>query len=217
VIEGHISAVRKLLSVRATAAGIAIDASVASALEVYYGLLSHWNKRINLTALPLEMPTEPAIDRLLIEPLVAAQELISMTETWVDLGSGGGSPAIPMKIARPQSSLTMVESKSRKAAFLREAVRELHLDAAAVVEARFDELDSRSELAETADLVTVRGVRPDEVVFRTASLLLKPNGRLALFSSAGNVAVEAPSPSAFSRSQVVPLFQTTSLRLYRHL
>ncbi len=214
MIEGHLSAVRKLLSIRAAAAGIAIDASVVSALEVYYGLLSHWNKRINLTALPLEMPTEPAIDRLLIEPLVAAQELISMAETWVDLGSGGGSPAIPMKIARPQSSLTMVESKSKKAAFLREAVRELHLDAA-VVESRFDELDSRAEMAGTADLVTVRGVRPDEAVFRTASLLLKPNGRLALFSSAGNVAVEAPS--AFSRSQVVPLFQTTSLRLYRHL
>ncbi len=215
MIDSHLFAFRKLLSVRAAAAGIAIDASVVSALEVYYGLLSHWNKRINLTALPLEMPTEPAIDRLFIEPIVAAQELISMAETWVDLGSGGGSPAIPMKIARPHSSLTLVESKSKKASFLREAVRELHLASSVVVESRFDELDSRSEMAESADLVTVRGVRPDEAVFRTASVLLKPNGRLALFSSAGNVAVEAPS--GFSRPQVVPLFQTTSLRLYRHL
>ena len=63
MIEGHLSAVRKLLSIRAAAAGIAIDASVVSALEVYYGLLSHWNKRINLTALPLEMPTEPGKGR----------------------------------------------------------------------------------------------------------------------------------------------------------
>lgn len=212
--DGYLSAVRKLLSIRAATAQIEIDESTISALEAYYGLLSHWNKRINLTALSLELPTEPAIDRLLIEPLVAARELLT-DETWVDFGSGGGSPAIPMKVIRPQSSLTMVESKTRKAAFLREAVRELRLPGTAVIEGRFAGLKSRADMAESAALVTARGVRQDEELFEAASALLSVHGRLALFSSAGSMPLEVPS--GFSRPQVVPLFQTTALRLYRRL
>ena len=211
--EGHLSAVRKLISIRAAAARVEVDANAIAALEAYYDLLSHWNKRINLTALPLEMPTEPAIDRLLIEPLSAAHELLTSDETWVDLGSGGGSPAIPMKVIRPRTSLTMVESKSKKAAFLREAVRELGLPATAVMECRFAALESRVEMAGRAALVTVRGVRQDDEVFGTAAAILMPKGRLALFSSAGSMPLEVPS--GFSRPQVVPLFQTTALRLYR--
>ena len=45
----------------------------------------------------------------------------------MDIGSGGGSPAIPLKLATPGSALTMVEVKARKSAFLREAIRQLGL------------------------------------------------------------------------------------------
>ena len=212
--DSYFSAVRKLLSIRAAAARIEINDGTISALEAYYGLLSHWNKRINLTGLSLELPTEPAIDRLLIEPLVAARELLT-DETWVDFGSGGGSPAIPMKVIRPESSLTMVESKTKKAAFLREVVRELRLPRATVIEGRFSELRSRADMAESAALITARGVRQDEELFDAASALLRVHGRVALFSSAGSMPLEVPS--GFSRPQVVPLFQTTALCLYRRL
>ena len=46
----------------------------------------------------------------------------------MDVGSGGGSPAIPLKLAAPAVALTMVEVKARKSAFLREAIRQLELD-----------------------------------------------------------------------------------------
>ena len=46
----------------------------------------------------------------------------------MDVGSGGGSPAIPLKLAVPRLSLTMVEAKARKSAFLREAIRHLGLE-----------------------------------------------------------------------------------------
>ena len=45
----------------------------------------------------------------------------------IDIGSGGGSPAIPLKLAAPRIKLWMVESKTRKSAFLREAIRQLDL------------------------------------------------------------------------------------------
>ena len=63
---------------------------------------------------------------------------------WFDLGSGGGSPAIPLKLVRPDARLTMVESKTRKAAFLREAVAQSGAaDAAEVADERFEELSRR--------------------------------------------------------------------------
>ncbi len=58
----------------------------------------------------------------------------------IDLGSGGGSPAIPLKIARPEFALAMVESKGRKSAFLRDVIRQLSLSRAEVVTDRFENL-----------------------------------------------------------------------------
>ena len=126
-------------------------------LQEYFELLARWNRTINLTALALDGYPQTSIDRLLIEPLVAVNAMPETVSDWVDLGSGGGSPAIPMKIVRPAVRLTLVESKERKAAFLREAVRSLHLPDAAVLVRRFETLkDSRSH---SLDLVTVRAVR----------------------------------------------------------
>ncbi len=98
-----------------------------SPLEAYFRLLTQWNAQINLTSLPLNEPSDAAFDRLLVEPLAAARQIPDASQVWYDLGSGGGSPAIPLKIARPALKLTMIESKERKAAFLREAIRTVGL------------------------------------------------------------------------------------------
>jgi len=100
---------------------------VLAPLETYYRLLAQWNVKINLTALPLQPPTDSTFDRLFIEPLLAAELVPDLPGIWFDLGSGGGSPALPLKLIRPSLSLTLVESKTRKAAFLREALRALKL------------------------------------------------------------------------------------------
>src|SRR3954469_6308716 len=124
---------------RASAAGLEIAPALASQLEEYFRLLRHWNDRINLTALPLDPATDQAVDRLLLEPLVALP-VIGRTRIWFDLGSGGGSPAIPLKLAQPAVQLTMVESKERKAAFLRDAIRILGIRGALVESARIESL-----------------------------------------------------------------------------
>ena len=126
---------RDRLGRRARRAGVSLPTAAVEALEVYFRLLSKWNTKINLTALPLAQPTEETFDRLLIEPLAAARNVKDGPTCWVDLGSGGGSPAIPLKIVKPSLKLTMVESKVRKAAFLREAIRTIGLLDASVAEA----------------------------------------------------------------------------------
>src|SRR5262245_60756251 len=102
--------------------------SLADGLTAYFELLRKWNRKIALTSLPVEDAGDEAIDRLLIEPVVASKFLIQQRGSALDIGSGGGSPAIPLKLACPGLSLRMVESKTRKAAFLRETVRTLELD-----------------------------------------------------------------------------------------
>src|SRR3954467_11057735 len=119
---------RDKLARRSRWAKAPITLNMLEPLEGYYRLLTHWNAKINLTALPLDPPTDETFDRLLVEPLGAAKQIPTHTPAiWFDLGSGGGSPAIPLKIARPSLRLTMIESKERKGAFLREAIRTLEL------------------------------------------------------------------------------------------
>jgi len=172
-------------------------------LEAYFQLLTQWNAKINLTSLPLDPPTDETFDRLLVEPLAASKQIPTHTPSaWFDLGSGGGSPAIPLKIARPDLRLTMIESKERKSAFLREAVRALGLSHAAVETERFENVAANAEYAGTADLVTVRAVRADAELFLTAGRLLKHNGLLLLFRPAHS---PSPAPPGFSHTKTVPL------------
>ena len=115
------------LTRRGRRAGVALATDLAAQLEAYYRLLSAWNRKINLTGLNLsDLPPE-AIDRLLIEPLVAARHVPAGATRMLDVGSGGGSPAIPLALAVPGMRLLMVESKTRKSVFLREAIRTLGL------------------------------------------------------------------------------------------
>lgn len=172
---------RDRLGRRAQRASIALTTEATEALEVYFRLLSKWNAKINLTALPLSQPTDETFDRLLIEPLAAARKVQDRPDRWVDLGTGGGSPAIPLKIVRPALRLTMVESKARKAAFLQEAIRALRLAGASVSDMRFEEFAHRPDAEGSADLITVRAVRVDKVLFDAAARLLAPNGRLLMF------------------------------------
>lgn len=208
------------LSRRARKANVSLTAPVVDRLEAYYRLLARWNTKVNLTALQLEELTDQAVDRLLVEPLAAARFVLDSPLVWFDLGSGGGSPAIPLKIVRPAARLIMVESKVRKAAFLREAVRMLGLENTSVEHARFEDIAARTSVTGTAELVTVRAVKTDKVLFGASRALLREGGRLVLFGSSGTTiaappgfqileAVKLPGPGS---SQIVACVRAGGLR-----
>jgi 16S rRNA (guanine527-N7)-methyltransferase len=170
---------KERLTRRARKARVQLPGEILAPYEEYFRLLAQWNVKINLTGLPLQPPTDETFDRLFIEPLAAATLIPVAADVWFDLGSGGGSPAFPLKLIRPALALTLVESKTRKAAFLREAVRVLKLPETSVANVRFEELEPASQ--STAGLVTVRAVRPDAALFKVSARLLKAGGRLLLF------------------------------------
>ena len=186
---------------------MAPDQPLADALYAYYHLLEFWNQKVNLTAFSLDKGPDEAIDRLLIEPLVVAKHLhgthashgrhsglhgpqLVLHPRLLDIGSGGGSPAIPLKLAIPGLSLTMVESKTRKSAFLREVVRQLRLEDAGVETARAEDLLTRPELVESQDFVTIRAVRIEQKLLTKIQAFLRLGGRILLFRSTGGT--EAP-------------------------
>jgi 16S rRNA (guanine527-N7)-methyltransferase len=169
---------RTRLTKRSARTGLFLPDDLAAGLSAYYELLSRWNRKINLTS--LENPDE-AIDRLLLEPVLAARHLPDSTASIMDVGSGGGSPAIPMKLAAGSPPLTMVEVKARKSAFLREAVRTLALARTTVETSRYEELLARPELHEAFGVLSLRAVRVEVRTLLTLQAFVKPGGVIFLF------------------------------------
>jgi 16S rRNA (guanine527-N7)-methyltransferase len=102
--------------------GIALSAPVQSKLLAYASLLEKWNRTYRLTAVPNSELTvsHHLLDSLAVLPFVGGESLL-------DVGSGGGMPGIPLAIARPELRVVLLDSNSKKSAFLRQAAIELEL------------------------------------------------------------------------------------------
>lgn len=198
---------------RAKRAGVSLAPDLAGRLEAYFRLLESWNRKINLTGLNLTEAAPDTVDRLLIEPLVAARHIPAGATRMLDVGSGGGSPAIPMALGVPSIRLLMVESKTRKAVFLREAIRAVELKEAEVAASRFEELLARPELHDSHDVVTIRAVRIEPRVLSNLQAFLKPRGLLFLFrgATAADPSETVPPPLAWSATY--PLIESLRSRL----
>jgi 16S rRNA (guanine527-N7)-methyltransferase len=164
----------------ASAAGLELTLADAAPHAQYLALLARWNRKTNLTSLHVDPPDDAAIRRLILEPLMAARFVRDVDRNAVDLGSGGGSPALPLKLARPRLGFTLVESRARKCAFLREAVRHLGLQDVQIAETRF-EMFTPTFPPSAADLVTFRAVRADGQLWDCVNSMLSPDGQVAWF------------------------------------
>jgi 16S rRNA (guanine527-N7)-methyltransferase len=177
------SELQERVAARLSLANLKIPDDLARSLEAYFQLLAKWNRTINLSGMPLDDPAPETLDRLLIEPLMAAT-YAGKAARMIDIGSGGGSPAIPMGLMLRPTELVMVESKSRKAVFLTEAVRLVGLAGARVESVRYEALleSDRGRF----DLLTVRAVRVSQEVLGSIQRFLQPGGSLMVFASAGS-------------------------------
>ena len=159
-----------------------LPALLLQQLQRYLDLLLRWNARINLTAV---RAPEQVVTRHFGESLFAARvltaEVSARSANLADVGSGAGFPGIPVKLFAPEIGLTLIESHSKKATFLREVGRALHLEGAQVFGGRAE------EWGKTADVVTLRAVEKFERALPVAAKLVAPGGRLCLLIGSGQV------------------------------
>lgn len=195
---------------RAALSGLTVAGPLVVKFTAYLHLLERWNEKINLTSL---VDPDEAVDRLILEPLAAAARVPSGGRL-IDLGSGGGSPAIPLALASGAAKLVMVESRERKAAFLREAIRHLGLSPMASVEARrFEELAEHEDFVGAFDMVSIRAVRTDLRILATTARFLAPSGLVALFRGPSGAPLPEGLPSTLAHVATVPLLKQSNARL----
>ena len=159
--------------------GLDLPDTTQQQLLAFRDLLLKWNKTYNLTALrdPEQAISHHLLDSLAILPYVGKGPLL-------DVGSGGGLPGIPLAIARPELSVSMVDTVQKKATFLQQAAIELGLKNITVHHARVEQLPGQyaqissrafAELKLFTDLtrhllapggrwLAMKGVRPDDEI-----------------------------------------------------
>jgi 16S rRNA (guanine527-N7)-methyltransferase len=142
-------------------------------LRRYLELLLEANQAFNLTSItdPDEAWVKHIEDSLTLLP-----DLEGVTGSVVDIGSGGGLPAIPLAIARPDLKFTLVESTAKKARFLADCARTLGL-ANVRVESERAELLGQGPRRESFDVATSRACARLPVLLELSLPLLKVGGR----------------------------------------
>ena len=119
----------------ASALNISLADNQRDLLLGYLALLVKWNKAYNLTAVrdPAEMVSRHLLDSLSVVPFVA-----SGGPTWLDVGSGGGMPGVPLAILFPERQFTLLDSNGKKTRFLTQVKLELKLANLQVVHSRVE-------------------------------------------------------------------------------
>lgn len=121
------------LSTGARQLGVTLTESQHAQLLAYLALLIKWNKAYNLTAVrdPDEMVSRHLLDSLSVMSFIE-------NGRWLDVGSGGGMPGIPLAILFPDSQVTVLDSNGKKTRFLTQVKLELKLDNLQVIHSRVE-------------------------------------------------------------------------------
>ena len=123
------------LSQGALELGVELSAQQHEQLLDYLALLIKWNKAYNLTAVrdPNEMVSRHLLDSLSVVPFVS-----EAGDNWLDVGSGGGMPGIPLAILFPERQFTLLDSNGKKTRFLTQVKLELKLANLQVIHSRVE-------------------------------------------------------------------------------
>jgi 16S rRNA (guanine527-N7)-methyltransferase len=167
---------RELLYSGAKDLGISLTIEQINSVFIYLAELKKWNQKINLTAIRDEE------DIIIKHVLDSLSYIHSFTPApglrLLDMGSGAGFPALPIKIAYTGLSITMVESTKKKASFLRHIIRTLKLTETEVLDTRTEELPG--SLLSAFDIVTARAFADMKSAITAGTPFLKSGGLMVL-------------------------------------
>ena len=187
--------------------GLRVSGSTQRKLLDYLALIAKWNRVHNLTAVreSAMMVSDHLLDCLAVVPHLEAY-------TVLDVGSGAGLPGIPLALMWPQSSVTLLDSNHKKAAFLRQAVIELELKNVDVVCERVEAWQPQREF----DLVISRAFSDLPEFLNFAGRLCAAHGTIAAMKGIYPYEELARLPRESKLRSVMPV-KVPGLRAERHL
>ena len=151
------------LVVGAAKLGVTLSIRQQEQVQAHYRELVGWNRRVNLTAVTEweEAQTRHFLDSLTV--MLAFPHGLGRSTRLLDVGSGGGFPGVPLKVACPGLRVALLDSVARKTAFLSHLCSVLGLEDVEVYTGRAEEL-ARTSLREAFDGVVSRGLAPMNVL-----------------------------------------------------
>jgi 16S rRNA (guanine527-N7)-methyltransferase len=160
--------------------GITLNRHQAQLFTEYLKHLQTWNRSLNLTTI---ISDEEIVVKHFVDSFAALNAVaISSGSRLLDIGSGAGFPGVPLKIVRPDLSITLVEPSQKKTSFLRFIVGLLRLENVDIFEGNLDRfLDTLSAVG-SHDYITTRALKPS-LIMNVGAKLLRPGGMAILYSS----------------------------------
>ena len=169
--------------------GVSLTPREIELFKAYFRELKKWSSKINITALfdDIEIIIKHFVDSL--TPL----KYIPDGSSLLDIGSGGGFPGIPLKIASPSLHVTLLDSRLKRINFQKHTIRTLQLNRIKSVIGRVEDKDILERMGLSFDVVISRGVSNIETFCTTGApylkkdgLLIAMRGRMAKMELAGN-------------------------------
>lgn len=156
--------------------GIRLSVDQSDKLDIFLDELELWNKKINLTGLSSR---QKIVDELLADSILPTP-FFPDQGTLLDVGSGAGFPAIPIKICKPGLECRLIEPSSKKTHFLKQVIRLVRLEKIEVIHGRMEE-EGGVLFPKRYDVITSRAFLPLPGFLTLCSPYLSPGGCIVAF------------------------------------
>ena len=156
---------------------IALNAEQLKQFDTFYRLVVEWNHKINLTA--ITEPSDFAVKHIIDSISIWNDKKFHNVETLIDVGTGAGFPAIPLKIYRPHLKITLLDSLAKRINFLKVVGEELGFDDVDFLHSRAEDAARNPKLREDFDLAVSRAVAKLNILAEYCLPFVKVGGYFA--------------------------------------
>ena len=161
--------------------GVELNEKQLSQFQKYYEMLIEWNEKINLTAIT---DFDEVLKKHFLDSIAIGRLFSQDTEASVlDIGTGAGFPGIPIKIAFPDTKVTLMDSLNKRVNFLNEVIKELSLENITAMHGRAEDFAKKDLLREKFDLVVSRAVANLSSLSEFCLPYVKVGGRFISYKS----------------------------------
>lgn len=178
------------------------NALLTTACELMLGFLAEWKKWSRKIDLTSEDDARLVLEKHVFDSLQYARALRQDGNT-MDIGSGAGFPGIPLKIVFPEMAMVLVESRRKRANYLKSVVNTLSLKNIEVINARAEELDE--DYQRRFDQVIFKAVAPLRECLEWGFPFLKEGGRLVVKKEPGVGIAEGSYGKRYALVEKIPI------------